>query len=118
MQNASSTTKQLYLFLAACSGNWRNSIYIKCQSDKDDPGYLLAADRDGQPVILGVRQFFQLTGMWIDPAECCGQLTEAGFESLYAQYLLLVLYSVSRAANASTASGPGYKPMCRLEAAN
>ena len=88
MQNASSTTKQLYLFLTACSGNWRNSIYIKCQSDKDDLGYLLAADRDGQPVILGVRQFFQLTGVWIDPAECCGQLTEAGFESLYAQYLL------------------------------
>lgn len=66
MQNASSTTKQLYLFLTACSGNWRNSIYIKCQSDKDDPGYLLAADRDGQPVILGVRQFSQLTGVWID----------------------------------------------------
>ena len=88
MQNASSTTKQLSLFLTACSGNWRNSIYIKCQSDKDNPGYLLAADRDGQPVILGVRQFFQLTGVWIDPAECCGQLTEAGFESLYAQYLL------------------------------
>ena len=88
MQNASSTTKQLYLFLTACSGNWRNSIYIKCQSDKDDPGYLLAADRDGQPVILAVQQFYQLTGMWIDPAECCGQLTEAGFEALYAQYLL------------------------------
>ena len=88
MQNASSTTKQLYLFLTACSGNWRNSIYIKCQSDKDDPGYLLAADRDGQPVILGVQQFYQLTGVWIDPAECCGQLTEAGFEALYAQYLL------------------------------
>lgn len=88
MQNASSTTKQLSLFLTACSGNWRNSIYIKCQSDKDNPGYLLAADRDGQPVILGVHQFYQLTGVWTDPAECCGRLTEAGFEALYAQYLL------------------------------
>lgn len=83
-----SSTKQLYLFLTACSGNWRNSIYIKCQGEKDDPGYLLAADRDGQPVILAVRQFHQLTGVWIDPAECRGQLTEAGFEALYAQYLL------------------------------
>lgn len=82
------TSRQLYLFLAACSGNWRNSIYIKCQEEKDSPGYLLAANRDGQPVILGVQQFYQLTGVWIDPAECCGQLTEAGFESLYAQYLL------------------------------
>nr|WP_325305090.1 hypothetical protein [uncultured Oscillibacter sp.] len=26
--------------------------------------------------------------MQIDPAECCGQLTEAGFKTLYAQYLL------------------------------
>ena len=52
-----SSTKQLYLFLVACSGNWRNSIYIKCQEEKDAPGYLLAADRDGQPVILSVQQF-------------------------------------------------------------
>ena len=71
------STKQLYLFLVACSGNWRNSIYIKCQGEKDAPGYLLAADRDDQPVILAVQQFYQLTGTWIDPAECCGQLTEA-----------------------------------------
>lgn len=82
------TSRQLYLFLSACSGNWRNSIYIKCQDEKDSPGYLLTADRDGQPVILSVQQFYQLTGVWIDPAECCGQLTEAGFEALYAQYLL------------------------------
>lgn len=82
------TSRQLYLFLSACSGNWRNSIYIKCQEEKDNPGYLLAADRDGQPVIFGVQQFYQLTRVWIDPAECCGQLTEAGFESLYAQYLI------------------------------
>lgn len=88
MQNASSTIKQLYLFLTACSGNWRNSIYIKCQSEKDDPGYLLAADRDGQPVILSVQQLYELTGVQIDPVECCGQLTEDGFASLYAQYLL------------------------------
>ena len=82
------TSRQLYLFLSACSGNWRNSIYIKCQDEKDSLGYLLAADRDGQPVILSVQQFYHLTGVWIDPAECCGQLTEAGFEALYAQYLL------------------------------
>ena len=82
------STKQLYLFLAACGGNWRNTIHIACREERDSPGYLLAADRDGQPVILGVHQFYQLTGVWTDPAECCGQLTEAGFEALYAQYLL------------------------------
>ena len=45
MQNASSTTKQLYLFLAACSGSWRNTVYISCQGETDNLGYLLAADR-------------------------------------------------------------------------
>lgn len=81
-------SKQLYLFLTACGGNWRNSVFISCREEQDAPGYLLAADRDGQPVIMAVQQFYQLTGVWIDPAECCGQLTEAGFEALYAQYLL------------------------------
>lgn len=86
MTNAFS--RQLYQFLTACGGNWRNTIHISCRGEKDDPGYLLAADRDGQPVILPVRRFYELTGVQIDPAECCGQLTEAGFEALYAQYLL------------------------------
>ena len=81
MQNMTSSTKQLYLFLTARSGNRRNTIHISCQGDMDSSGYLLAADRDGQ-------QFYELMGEQIDPAECCGQLTEAGFESLYAQYLL------------------------------
>lgn len=70
--------------MTACSGNWRNSLYITCQDRTDNPGYLLASDRDGQPVIISVQQFYQLTEVWIDPAECCGRLTEAGFESLYA----------------------------------
>ena len=81
-------TKQLYIFLSACSGSWRNAVHISCQEEKDDPGYLLPAGRDGLPVIMSVQQFYQQTGVWIDPAECCGQLTEAGFEALYAQYLL------------------------------
>ena len=87
MQTMTSSTKQLYLFLTACSGNWRNTIHISCQGETDDFGYLLAADRDGQPVILPVQRFYELTGVQIDPAECCCQITEAGFETLYAQYL-------------------------------
>lgn len=51
MQNMTSSTKQLYLFLTACSGSWRNTVYILCQGETENPGYLLAADRDGQPVI-------------------------------------------------------------------
>ena len=62
--------QRLYLFLAACQGNWRNSVCLST----DGPGYLLSADRDGRPVVMSVEQFRQLTGEAIDPAECCGQL--------------------------------------------
>ena len=75
---------QLYRFLSAGQGNWRNSVHISTES----PGYLLSTDRDGRPIVIAVEQFQRLTGEDIDPAECCGQLTEAGFEALYAQYLL------------------------------
>ena len=60
MQNMTSSTKQLYLFLTARSGNRRNTIHISCQGDMDSSGYLLAADRDGQ-------QFYELMGEQIDP---------------------------------------------------
>ena len=76
--------QRLYLFLAACQGHWRNSVYLST----DGPGYLLSADRDGRPIVMAVEQFRQLTGEAIDPAECCGQLTEDAFKALYAQYLL------------------------------
>ena len=79
-----SECQHLYLFLAACRGNWRNSVYIST----DGPGYLLSANRDGQPIVMPVEQFQQLTGEIIDPSECCGQLTADAFKALYAQYLL------------------------------
>ena len=83
-----SPAKQLYLFLAACGGNWRNTIYISRRRETDISGYLMAADRDGQPVFMPVQRFYELTGEQIDPAECCGQLTEVGFEAMYASYLV------------------------------
>ena len=80
--------KQLYRFLTACGGSWRNSLFISSREGTDHAGYLMAVDRDGQPIVLTVRQFQQASGEQIDPAECCGKLTEAGFGTLYAQYLL------------------------------
>ena len=82
------STEQLYQFLFACSGNWRNSIYISSQEETATASYLLAAGRDGQPIVMPVEQFQQLAGEFIEPAECCGQLTDEGFKALYAQYLL------------------------------
>lgn len=83
----STTSKQLYLFLSACAGNWHNAVYIAV-AETEHPGYLLSADRDGRPIVMAVEQFQKLTGEVIDPAECCGQLTGEGFKSLFAQYLL------------------------------
>ena len=82
------STEQLYQFLFACSGNWRNSIYISSQEETATASYLLAAGRDGQPIVMPVEQFQQLTGEIIDPGECCGRLTADAFKALYAQYLL------------------------------
>lgn len=75
---------QLYRFLSACTGNWRNAVYI---SD-NGLGYLLSTERDGGPIVMALGQLQQLTGEQIDPAECCGQLTGDAFKALYGQYLL------------------------------
>lgn len=84
-----SFTRQLYLFLSACGGNWRNTLYISCQGHRaDNPGYLLASDWDGKPVIMAVEQLRRHTGEPITPSECCGQLAESAFKDIYAQYLL------------------------------
>lgn len=81
----------LYNILSACAGNWRNCIYVSASGS----GYLLSTDRDSRPIVMSVEQFRQLTGEHIDPSECCGQLTEEGFSTLFAQYLLWFLPSSS-----------------------
>ena len=81
-----SQTRQLYLFLSACSGNWRNTIYIS--GPAGTPGYLLAADRDGKLVVMPAEQFQRLSGERIDSTECRGHLTRSAFEDVFAQYLL------------------------------
>ena len=73
-----------YRFPSVCQGSWRNSVYLST----DGSGYLLSANRDGQPIVMPVEQFQQLAGEIIDSAECYGQLTDEGFRALYAQYLL------------------------------
>lgn len=79
-----SECQHLYLFLAACRGNWLNSVYIST----DGLGYLLSANRDGRPILIAAEAFQQLTGETIEPGECCGRLTADAFKALYAQYLL------------------------------
>lgn len=84
--NALETT-HLYSFLAACSGNWRNTIHVNSKR-KESSGHLLAFDRDGKPVLMAVDQFQKLSGEQVDPTECLGRLTEPAFKDLFAQFLL------------------------------
>lgn len=81
-------TKRLYLFLSACGGNWRNTIFVSCPEQETSSGFLMAADRDGCPVVMDMELFYQMTEERIDPSECRGQLSKDAFESVYSQYLL------------------------------
>lgn len=78
---------QLYRFLTACGGNWRNSFTISPVRE-DSPGCLMAMDRDGRPVFLAPGTLRQAAGEPIDLTECLGQLTEPAFRDLFARYLL------------------------------
>lgn len=80
--------RPLYRFLSACGGNWRNTIFVSNPESESNPGFLMAVDRDGCPVIMELESFYQMTGEQIDPAECYGQLTRDAFENIFAQYLL------------------------------
>lgn len=80
-------TTHLYSFLAACSGNWRNTIHVNSQR-KESSGHLLAFDRDGKPVLVAVDQFQKLSGEQVDPTECLGRLTEPALKDLFAQFLI------------------------------
>ena len=80
------SARKLYAFLTACGGNWRNTIHITAQ--EGHAGWLMAADRDGKPVIMNVNAFENQIQEQIDTSECRGSLTERDFGELFAQYLL------------------------------
>lgn len=82
--------KHLYSFLRAVYGNWRNAIFICCQSCPQNlmcSGYLLAADADGKPLLFSADTLHELTGEIVDPLECSAVLDRSAFESAYAQFI-------------------------------
>ena len=83
---------QLYTFLQASSGNWRNAVWIECKSclyeNLQCDGYLMTADRNGAPLVFSVVQFRQLTGDMPVKDECIAVLSEHAFEVLYSSWLL------------------------------
>ena len=83
---------QLYAFLQASRGNWRNAIWIECKSclyeNQQCDEYLLTADRNDTPLVFSVAQFRQLTGDMPVKDECIAVLSEHAFEVLYSSWLL------------------------------
>ena len=80
-------TQQLSTFLSSCGGNWRNTLYIH-DTERPGGGYLMSADSDGVPVLMELGMLRRLTGSDLDPAECCGEMAQDVFETVYAKYLL------------------------------
>lgn len=85
-------SQNLYRFLSACEGNWRNAVFIECTacpySAHICPGYLLTADVTGHPLLFSTEKFKELTGELISKDECVGILSRYAFEKLYSRLLL------------------------------
>lgn len=80
-----------YAFLKAAQGNWRNAIYLYCSRSScphDCSDFLMAADADGIPVLISVKEFEALSGEAVDPRECSSILSQRAFESAYALAIL------------------------------
>lgn len=83
---------ELYCFLQAAAGNWRNAIYIECRNctcSHTGPcsGVLMVSDADGAPILLTADWFREQTGEQIDKNECAAVLSRAAFESAYSLWL-------------------------------
>lgn len=80
-----------YPFLQAVRGNWRNALFISCSNcpyrQQSCPGFLLAADADGKPLVMPVDAFRKMSGQQFDKDECCGSLSRQAFEAAFSLYL-------------------------------
>lgn len=80
----------LYQFMAACGGNWRNTIYLPCVGCSTHPkceGYLVAMNSRGAPVFMEIGRLRKLSREEIDPAECLSKMEKAAFEQLAYRFL-------------------------------
>ncbi|MCI8472561.1 MAG: hypothetical protein HFE65_05600 [Clostridiales bacterium] len=83
---------QLYRFLNACEGNWRNTILITCKNcpykEQLCPGYFLTTDRNGCPVLYPVDKLQKCSKELIDVEDCIGSISRQAFEALYSRWLI------------------------------
>lgn len=89
----SQTKHILYPFLQAVHGNWRNALFLKCDSERcpyrkvSCEGYLLTANADGTPLLMPVRYFRLMAGETVSADECRGIVTRQAFEAAFALYI-------------------------------
>ena len=88
------TRYKFYLFLKAVQGNWRNAMFLKCNTEicpygqhPSCGGYLFTADDNGTLLLIPVRYFQHMTGETVDAEECAGILTRSTFEKVYYLYI-------------------------------
>mgnify|MGYP000074122833 CR=1 FL=1 len=85
-------SQNLYRFLNACEGNWRNAVFIECTACPYSAplcsGHLLTADLTGHPLLFSTEKFKELTGELVSKDECVGILSRYAFEKLYSRLLL------------------------------
>jgi len=81
----------IYAFLNAAQGNWRNSIFIECEEcmgiNNHCAGMLLVPNFNGLPVFMPVGMIYKMTGELIDKNECVASMSREKLEKLYALYL-------------------------------
>ena len=85
-ETTGASVRKLYTFLSACGGNWRNTIHIS--DPGEHTGWLMAADRDGRPLVMAVDALQELVQECIDTTDCRGRLTASAFMDIFAGYIL------------------------------
>ena len=85
---------QLYTFLKAAKGNWRNAIFVSCSSPacpytkpSGREGFFLSADDLGQPLLVSVEVYRKCSGEPMCTDECCSAIPCQAFLSMYSEYL-------------------------------
>lgn len=87
----------LYPFLKAARGNWRNAVYISCETclyhAAPCGGFLLTVNAEGMPILVEAEKFSAWTGDTVRWEECIGILSCQAFVSLYYEWGLWNLKS-------------------------
>ena len=82
------TSRKLHAFMKAACGDWRNAIYITCESCTQDvrqvcEGFLLSFDATGAPLVISAEAFKDFSGERPDANECIAVMSRDAFETAF-----------------------------------